>query len=460
MSRSKRAKQIELRFWRGSHLGEASRPGRRPGPNPRVRHESREGVVERFPCHVVLRVRRGISPLRSWRVVREIEASFRKACSRNGFRLVHYSIQDDRHLIVEAGDRERLACGMKSIAARFAFAVNRALRRSGPVLADRYHHEVLDLPAPGPECDRLRVAERAPPRGEAAREVAEAREEGARAAAQQRARRGVVRALVRRVEERRRAESRAAARTRTRTRGEGGEDVAPQRGLATSRPARSERDRAASGRPEPSGATPPPAAAPRRAPVVGTRCTGPAHPQPLTPPSGRPAGLRRARHSEARAPAPKVPVRAGRALRGPAQRPTAPRDGSRVLRPTHPRPLTLPKAITYLTHPASGSAMAARPASGAREPASLVPDLGRSQADGGAGPRRPLHRREQRRQVPCRVRRARQSGRVGPLYPRLERSPRRRPSLPYWHQSSAYTRTGSGHSMPCQKRRSSSARSG
>ena len=136
-----------MRFWRGSHLGEASRPGRRPGPNPREPHEPREGVAEQFPCHVVLRVRRGIPPLRSWRVVREVEASFRRACSRSGFRLVHYSIQDDHaHLIVEANDRERLACGMKSIAARFAFAVNRALGRSGRVLADRYHHEVLTSP--------------------------------------------------------------------------------------------------------------------------------------------------------------------------------------------------------------------------------------------------------------------------------------------------------------------------
>jgi REP element-mobilizing transposase RayT len=143
----RRAKQIELGFWRGSHLGEASRPGRRPGPNPRVPHEPREGVVKRLPCHVVLEVRLGIPPLRSWRIVREIEASFRKACLRNGFRLVHYSIQDDHaHLIVEADDREHLARGMKSIAARFARAVNRALGRSGPVLADRFHHTVLETP--------------------------------------------------------------------------------------------------------------------------------------------------------------------------------------------------------------------------------------------------------------------------------------------------------------------------
>ena len=136
-----------MRYWRGSHLGEASRPGRRPGPNPRVRHESREGVEKSLPCHVTLPVRREIGSLRKWRIVREIEAAFRKACSRNGFRLVHYSIQDDHaHLLVETDDAERLGCGMKSITARFARAVNRALGRSGPVLRDRYHREVLETP--------------------------------------------------------------------------------------------------------------------------------------------------------------------------------------------------------------------------------------------------------------------------------------------------------------------------
>jgi REP element-mobilizing transposase RayT len=60
---------------------------------------------------------------------------------------VHYSIQDDHvHLLVEADGKEALACGMKSIAARFARAVNRALKRSGKVLRDRYHFRVLKTP--------------------------------------------------------------------------------------------------------------------------------------------------------------------------------------------------------------------------------------------------------------------------------------------------------------------------
>src|SRR5262245_46037080 len=104
-----RTKQGELRFWKGSHLGDASRPGRRPGPNPRVRHESRDGVEKELPQHVTLKVRRGLGSLRKWRVVREIEATFRKGCSRPGFRLIEYSIQADHaHLIVEADDAERL----------------------------------------------------------------------------------------------------------------------------------------------------------------------------------------------------------------------------------------------------------------------------------------------------------------------------------------------------------------
>ncbi|HVH06190.1 MAG TPA: hypothetical protein VNE71_09355 [Myxococcota bacterium] len=85
--------------------------------------------------------------MRQWRVVRAVESAFRRGRLRDGFRLVHYSIQDDHaHLIVEAEDAAALGRGMKSLAARFAFAVNRGLRRTGKVLADRYHVEVLSCP--------------------------------------------------------------------------------------------------------------------------------------------------------------------------------------------------------------------------------------------------------------------------------------------------------------------------
>jgi REP-associated tyrosine transposase len=143
----RRSKQIELSFAKGTWGGRRVDAGRREGPNPRVRHLSREGVERLVPCHVTLKVVPGLRSLRRYDVVREIESSFRAACERGRFRLVHYSIQDDHaHLIVEASSPEALGRGMMSIASRFARAVNRALGRTGKVLADRYHLSVLSCP--------------------------------------------------------------------------------------------------------------------------------------------------------------------------------------------------------------------------------------------------------------------------------------------------------------------------
>jgi REP element-mobilizing transposase RayT len=92
-------------------------------------------------------VRKGVPSLRSARLVAELERSWRAACERGRFRLVHYSIQGDHvHLIVEASSARDLGCGMKSIAARFARAVNRVFHRAGRVLADRCHVHVLKAP--------------------------------------------------------------------------------------------------------------------------------------------------------------------------------------------------------------------------------------------------------------------------------------------------------------------------
>jgi hypothetical protein len=76
-----------------------------------------------------------------------LERSWREACERRRFRLVHYSVQGDHvHLVVEASSVRDLACGMKSIAARFARAVNRVWGRTGAVLADRCHVHILKTP--------------------------------------------------------------------------------------------------------------------------------------------------------------------------------------------------------------------------------------------------------------------------------------------------------------------------
>jgi len=139
--------QSELPLHRGTWGGRRPGAGRRPGENPAVRHLSRERFQGRFPCHVTLKVRKDIPSLRRQRVIRELERSFTEGCERGDFRVVHYSIQSDHgHFIVEAAHREALGRGMKSLAARFARAVNRAFQRKGKVLTDRYHLRVLRSP--------------------------------------------------------------------------------------------------------------------------------------------------------------------------------------------------------------------------------------------------------------------------------------------------------------------------
>ena len=144
MSR-RRPQQLELKHygWGGKRPG----AGRKPGPNPRVRHLSRAALASRHPCHVTLKVRPGVPSLRAVRLVREVERSFSRACERGDFRLVHYSLQANHvHLIVEARDADSLGRGMKSLGSRLARAVNRVFGRKGAVLLDRYHHVVLRTP--------------------------------------------------------------------------------------------------------------------------------------------------------------------------------------------------------------------------------------------------------------------------------------------------------------------------
>ncbi|MYE82991.1 MAG: hypothetical protein F4X36_14375, partial [Gammaproteobacteria bacterium] len=70
-----------------------------------------------------------------------------KGARRPGFRVVHYSIQNDHaHFLVEAQGKVCLANGMKSLGARFARCVNRVFERAGRVLADRFHHVVKRTP--------------------------------------------------------------------------------------------------------------------------------------------------------------------------------------------------------------------------------------------------------------------------------------------------------------------------
>jgi REP element-mobilizing transposase RayT len=145
----KRPKQLTFTDYRrrtgrgGPRLG----AGRPRGPRPRVLHRERAPVPVDCPVHVTLRVRANLPSLRNGRFVREFHRSLGEACERGDFRVSHYSLQGDHaHLIVEARGKDALACGMKSIGARLARALNRVAGRTGPVLAGRYHSHSLRTP--------------------------------------------------------------------------------------------------------------------------------------------------------------------------------------------------------------------------------------------------------------------------------------------------------------------------
>jgi len=128
--------------WGGRRAG----AGRKPGPHSGLAHRSRPSFSS-LPAHVTLKIRPGLPSLRTLRMVREVERSFARGCSRPGFRLVHYSLQSNHvHLIVEASTRDALGRGMMAIAGRLGRAINRVFERSGKVFADRYHLHVLKTP--------------------------------------------------------------------------------------------------------------------------------------------------------------------------------------------------------------------------------------------------------------------------------------------------------------------------
>jgi REP element-mobilizing transposase RayT len=129
--------------WGGRRRG----AGRRRQPGSGIPHRSRGRLASRHPVHVTIRVRQAVPSLRSVRLVREVERSWREACERGRFRLLHYSLQwNHAHLIVEARDAEHLGRGMMSLGSRLARAVNRTFGRRGRVLQDRYHARVLKTP--------------------------------------------------------------------------------------------------------------------------------------------------------------------------------------------------------------------------------------------------------------------------------------------------------------------------
>jgi putative transposase len=121
--------------------------GRPRGINPKVLHRARDEFSPKHPLHVTFKVMKGLPSLRKARFHRAFVQALGTACARPGFRLVHYSLQDNHvHMIVEADSKAALGNAMKSLIPRFVRAVHRVFGLAGKVMFGRYHMRALKTP--------------------------------------------------------------------------------------------------------------------------------------------------------------------------------------------------------------------------------------------------------------------------------------------------------------------------
>ena len=99
------------------------------------------------PLHVTLRLVSAVGTLRRFKVVAELRRAFFRGSEKDGFRIVHFSIQRNHiHLVCEADAAERLARGIQGFAISAARRLNRRVGRKGRVFGDRYHAVAVRSP--------------------------------------------------------------------------------------------------------------------------------------------------------------------------------------------------------------------------------------------------------------------------------------------------------------------------
>ena len=167
---------LDLRTWGGKRKGAGAKPA---GVRAGVSHCRRPALSSHHPAHITLRVLPHVWNLRSRRAFRAIGRAFASSKEREGFRLVHFSVQGNHlHLIVEARDAQRLSRGMQGLATWIARRLNQMIGRSGKVFADRFHAHVLRRPVEVARAVGVRAGELCRSRAPARRGEREARAAG------------------------------------------------------------------------------------------------------------------------------------------------------------------------------------------------------------------------------------------------------------------------------------------
>ena len=137
-----------------THGGKRRGAGRKPkGKHPGERHAARPAHDPRHPVHVTIRVVGSASGLRRKDIYLALREATIVTAKREDFRIIHASIQRDHiHLIVEAATKDALSNGVRGFSISAARQINKTItarggdRRTGRVIADRYHARPLTSP--------------------------------------------------------------------------------------------------------------------------------------------------------------------------------------------------------------------------------------------------------------------------------------------------------------------------
>ena len=136
--------EMVFRTWGGARCGAGRKPD---GVRARQPHTTRPALEPSHPVHVTLRVARSVGRLRCKAIYQAIDAATRAVVTRDGFRVVHLSIQHDHlHLLVEARSAEVLSRGLRAFEISAARQINKVTARRGCVFPDRYHARILTTP--------------------------------------------------------------------------------------------------------------------------------------------------------------------------------------------------------------------------------------------------------------------------------------------------------------------------
>nr|HEX4315197.1 transposase [Kofleriaceae bacterium] len=137
--------QTEFRFM--THGGKREGAGRPRTLMSDPPHLVRETHRRSKPVHVTCRCERSVGRLRVGAVRDAVGAAVGRVNVREGFRVVHMSLQQDHvHFIVEAEDHRIFVAGMRALTVATAKAINKAKGRTGRVFAYRFHATYVSSP--------------------------------------------------------------------------------------------------------------------------------------------------------------------------------------------------------------------------------------------------------------------------------------------------------------------------